>query len=69
MEEEHKECQRQRIGEESCETLSSKCDTDVALMRSQQLWLPAEDTYRITSLNSSTTKRGALQALPLTEEL
>lgn len=49
--------------------LSSERDVDVALLRSCQLWLPAEDPYRITSLNSSTTERGALRALPLTEEL
>lgn len=57
------------MGEESCKTLSSEHDVDVVLVRSQQLWLPAEDPYRITSLNSSTTERGALQALSLTEEL
>ena len=56
-------------GEESYKMFSSEREVDVALLRSRQLWLPAEDPYRITSLNSSTTERGAVQALPLTEKL
>ena len=56
------------MGDESYETLSSERGMVAAVVRSWQLWLPAEGPYRITSLNSSTTERGS-PGPALTEEL